>query len=69
MTQAGSLPAVPLGHGVAFSVKEILSSRLVGTFSWLAAAPSLLAGLPWTTLDKFPSPSCLPTAKSPSHFR
>ena len=69
MTQAGSLPAVLLGDETTFSVEEIFSSRLVGIFCWLAPAPLLLAGLPQTTLNKRPSPSCLPTVKSMSCFR
>lgn len=69
MTQAGSLPAIPLRDGAAFSVEEIFSSVLVGIFCWLAPAPSLLAGLPQTTLSKSPSTSCLPTVKSMSCFR
>lgn len=58
-----------LGNETALSVEEILSSRLVGIFCWLAPAPSLLASLSQTTLNKPPSTSCLPTVKSVSCFR
>lgn len=60
MTQAGSLPATPWGDGVAFSVEEIFSSLWVGISCWLAPTPSLLAGLPQTTLNKPPFTSCSP---------
>lgn len=60
MTQAGSLPAGPWGEVAAFSEEEIFSSRLVGILSWLAPAPSLLAGLPQTTLNESPLPLGFP---------
>lgn len=60
MTQAGSLPASPSGGETAFSGEELCSSRLAGIFGWLAPAPSLLAGLPQTTLNKPPLPLAFP---------
>lgn len=69
MTRAGSLPGRPLGGETAFSGEELCSSPLVGIFGWLAPAPSLLAGLPRTTLNRPPSASRLPTVESMSCFR
>lgn len=46
MTQAGSLPAIPLGDGAAFSVEEVFSPYWLGSFvRWLQPHRSWLVSL------------------------